>query len=294
MPPLPEEEDLSPPKEPAIYAKKGFVKSRASDVIEGTLNPGHEWAIHAFHGLLFGDGVVSSSFVVLPSVLHKDPLPGTEGEQLVNKARDVAQAKTDRQNAINRLHEDEELQKQFTSTTKAYVAQATAEVKGEFLESFLKKALLDPSLFDELDTHQVQGLILSTLLTLPGDAKGDNLMVTAPDVKGKRRIVSIDNDWAFASSIVAMASTYHVLGLRSLVLFIPELMEKTVGVEIRSRFLDQSSGLFVLKWLRSLIYHQAQYERVKETHLQNKEGALEVTPLEATPLEATPLEAVSL
>ena len=85
-----------------VYVKKNFTKSRVSSsfdtsldssVQEGTLNPAMEWAMNAFHRLLFGEGLVRSSLVLLPSVPHKDPFPGTEGERLLQEASDKKKEK---------------------------------------------------------------------------------------------------------------------------------------------------------------------------------------------------------
>jgi hypothetical protein len=201
-------------------------------------------------------------------VPHKDPIPGTEGERLIQEASDPNISKRDRESIINRLHEEEELQRDFRSTTKSYMAQATEEAKGEFLSTFLEHALQDPSLFDSLDTSQVQGMILSSLLTSPGDAKGDNFMVTFPDAQGKRQIISIDNDWALESFILEERPGFHVLGARNLLFFISKLMNQSLDPAVRDQFLSHNPGVFLLRWLRTLHHHNERYETLGRLYPQ--------------------------
>src|SRR5437660_1752468 len=183
-----------------------------------------EWAMGSFQGLLFGEGLVSSSLIVLPGVPHKEPLPRSEAEKLIQEASHPNIALKDRKAIIDRLHEDENLKGQFKEITKSYIAQATPEVEGEFLTDFLKRAFFDPSLFDELDKDQIQELILSSMLTNPADAKGDNFIVTKLNSEGKRKIMSIDNDLSLASEIIMAQPGYHYLEAKSLLFAVPQFM----------------------------------------------------------------------
>jgi hypothetical protein len=253
-----------------IYAKQNLIKKRQDGSQEGTLNPSLEWGMSAFHRLLFGEGLVSSSLVSFPYVPVDRSLPETklkEQQELIKNTEDINLAARDRDATENRLYEDISFK-----STNSYNAQITAEVEGEFIEDFLRKASRDVSLFEELDPYNLQGLLLSSLLTNPADAKGDNLIVTSPDPTGRRKIISIDNDLALSSFIIEEQPNYHSLEARNILFAIPRFMEQAIEESVKQRFLSHNPYLFLLRWLKALDYHQQQYKALLEQNFIDKQA----------------------
>ena len=239
-----------------IYAKQNLIRARQKEEkLTGTLDPGMEWAMSSFHRLLFGEGVVPSSLVVLSSVPLDEELPQNI-QQEKKKLKQEAQSRSDKR---NRLHETLSFK-----NTKTYALQVTSEIKGEFLQDFLKEALQNSELFKALDQKQVQGLILSALLTHPADAKGDNLMVTLPDAQGKRQVISIDNDLSFASMVIKEREGYHSLETRHLLFCIPWLMGQGIDEQLKQRLLSLDPESIVMSWLKSLELHNTQYAALQK------------------------------
>ena len=95
----------------SFHIKKNWIKKRLEekgDVEEATLQPGMEWAIGAFHRLLFWEGCAATSFLVLPQVPQREPIVGPEGAEarrLIQEAQDPHASAISLKEITNRLHE---------------------------------------------------------------------------------------------------------------------------------------------------------------------------------------------
>ncbi len=247
-----------------IYAKQTLVKGRTqTDELEGTLDPAMEEAMGNLYRLLFQEeGLVSSSLIVLSKVPVKGKISQekqNEEEQLTSQAHNSNMSVTDRKAISNRLEEDESFK-----TFKSYPLQITAEVKGEFLGDFLKRALAEPSLFQQLDQVQLQRMILFHLLTHPADAKGDNLIVTFGDDEGNnRQIISIDNDLSLASMVIQERPDFHTLEAQSILWAIPQFMQQPICMDVQDQFLSLQPTAVMLTWFACLRQANGQYEQLR-------------------------------
>ncbi len=248
----------------SIYAKQTLVRGRSqTGEPEGTLDPAMETAMGNLYRLLFpGEGLVPSSLIVLSKVPIKGKLSQekqNQEEQLTTQAHDNNIGVTDRKAISNCLEEDESFK-----IFKSYPLQITAEVKGKFLGDFLKCALAEPSMFQQLDQAQLQRMILFSYLTHPADAKGDNLMVTCGDDQGNnRQIISIDNDLSLASMVIAEKPDFHTLEARSILWTIPQFMQQPLRSDVQEHFLSLQPTTIILTWLASLRQANDQYQQLR-------------------------------
>ena len=248
----------------SLWIKKNQLKIREGQNTEGTLDPSMEAAIHAFHTLFFGDGVVPSTLLVLSQVPHKQPQQSSEAEGLIQQAQDPNRGRLEIKRIKNRLHEESSLKNQFTETNTSHSVQVSQAIAGELLGDFLHQAHQTPSLFDMLDRPHVQRLILSSLLTRPADAKADNAIVTFPDKSGQRRIISIDNDLSFADPVIQERASFHSVGLKNILYCYPELMTQPLDSAVRTQVLALKPELYLLQWLRALQFYNHTYDSLKE------------------------------
>src|SRR5262249_44773109 len=122
-----------------------------------------------------------------------------------------------------------------------------------------------PQWLEKLDSFNFTAHVILTLLTRPEDAKPDNFMtLVEKDELGqvsRIKLVGIDNDLSFGEPILN-SRTGHYLALKSVFFLLPH-MDQPLDAGFRQLFLKQSPALLVMKWLKSLLIKESDYQRYK-------------------------------
>ena len=133
-----------------------------------------------------------------------------------------------------------------------YLASKTAE--GITLDFILQKY---PELITKIDDHNFSSMFLLGLLINPQNGKADNYTVKfsldQDSHIDKLYIIGVDNDIAFADSIIKLQSGKHHINVRNILYFLPQ-MQAHFDDQFRQEFLKLSAEIIVIKWLESLAH----------------------------------------
>ena len=118
-------------------------------------------------------------------------------------------------------------------------------------------------LIQKIDMKNFSGLLISSLLARPGDAKPDNFVVKfSYDLRGIKsaQLVSVDNDIAFCREKLSVNSKGNTIYSDMLnILYLLPQMDKPISPFIRSYLLQQSPEVVISRWLQSLHSKNLQY-----------------------------------
>ena len=143
-----------------------------------------------------------------------------------------------------------------------YLASKTVE--GMTLDFILQK---HPELIAKIESRNFSSMFLLGLLINPQDGKADNYMVKFSlgedgDVD-KLYIIGIDNDIAFADSIIKLKSGEYHINVRNILYFLPQ-MQAHVDTQFRQEFLKLSAEVIIIKWLESLAHKNNEYNALQQ------------------------------
>ena len=143
-----------------------------------------------------------------------------------------------------------------------YLASKTVE--GMTLDFILQK---HPELITKIEGRNFSSMFLLGLLINPQDGKADNYMVKFSLGKDgdidKLYIIGIDNDIAFADSIVKLKNGKHHVNVRNILYFLPQ-MQAHIDAQFRQEFLKLSAEVVVIKWLESLAHKNNEYKLLQQ------------------------------
>ncbi|MBL9030046.1 MAG: hypothetical protein JNK42_06245 [Caedimonas sp.] len=195
-----------------------------------SLNPLRERATYYFQRLLVGQGIPPSTFLILKNT------------------------KTHQNHSQSRFQEEQE---------NDDMIQASLTIEGQMFEDFLNDWISRGSPQNEWETFDrssTSALILTSFLTCSSDGKGDNFIVK--DQKGKKILVSIDNDLNFYAPLSYKKfpeSSHLEPRMRNILYFLP-FMKECADVRIQEMIVNTKPNTFILEWLGSFweenqIYH---------------------------------------
>ena len=141
---------------------------------------------------------------------------------------------------------------------------ASKAVEGITLDFILQK---HQELVTKIESRSFSSMFLLGLLINLQNGKADNYMVKFSlgedgDID-KLYIIGIDNDIAFADSIVKLKNGEHYINVRNILYFLPQ-MQAHVNAQFRQEFLKLSAEVTVIKWLESLAHKNNEYKLLKK------------------------------
>lgn len=241
------------------------------------LRPGLEQAMYGFHKRAFGGGIVSSRLLWVKNVHVK-----RFNVDVIRKKRadDPERAEFEILKELYgefRGNEEAFFEKYphiestlFPEGGEDYVIQASQTVVGKRFDEFLKDVVEGLDTLDRINRESFQRLFLGSLLTLPGDGKGDNYMITEGG-----EIIGIDNDDAFATPLTESRGL-HYLGVKTVLWCLRPLMEDPITIGF------DSPAMILWDWLEFLEHQNRLYEQmgIPEEHdlgvpLKLKPGTVE-------------------
>jgi patatin-like phospholipase/acyl hydrolase/Ran GTPase-activating protein (RanGAP) involved in mRNA processing and transport len=239
----------------AVVAKDG-VHFKANGM--PPLTPGMESAMYCITKLLVGQGATPSALVSLQNVTILQPKPDTptNAEYCLALATKTLDTFLEKNPTF--------AQDYLTPVPHSYVLQASRTVEGISLQDFIQGVGQKKYSYDQVDKANFSALFLSSLLTNPADAKGDNFRVYFQ--KQKAFIIGIDNDEALVPELGPITSgahtSQHNMNVRNILYFLP-LMNHVVEKEIYKNFIAQAPESIVLQWLGLLDAKNERYGTLK-------------------------------
>ncbi|MBW8308766.1 MAG: hypothetical protein K0M45_03865 [Candidatus Paracaedibacteraceae bacterium] len=234
------------------------------------INPTMEWAMHSFSQLLMGQGTAPSASLKLENVSFR---PFNERDYAHNLEAKKAKAlfnqyvfhpkPEDRITAEAFFSRYPGFEEYFTKSEESAIVQASQTMGDLSLLDFLAGMSSGQYQLSQLDPVSYSALVISSLITVPTDAKDDNLRVIHKE--GIYHLISIDNDRALADMIALKEVTNkHVIQGKNILYLLPEPMTKWfIAPSVRDRLLGTDGVTFILDWLSILEQQNKRYERVK-------------------------------
>lgn len=155
-----------------------------------------------------------------------------------------------------------ELLKIESAQQESFAVLASKTVAGPNFKQFI---LQQGNKFPHFESKNFSVMFFLSLLVNPYDSKPDNhiIEITKNEATQKEvyRMVSIDNDMAFADPIIKRADGKHITNVRSIVYCLPQMQEE-VDAEFCNMFLKLNPELLILEWLQALLIQNHYYSEL--------------------------------
>ncbi len=225
-----------------------------------TIDPAMEWAMYAFSKLFVDEGAAPSGCLKLENVL----IIGSSDAE-IKKEFDL---KVVNPKVGNRISSEEffvhypQHKMVFNQATRVLGYVQASETTGDLsLLNYLKKIESEAEHgWSKLDESSFSATVATDLVTVPCDAKDDNLRVVTS--KNGDKTISIDSDRALASMIISEFGKHYIQG-KNMRYLMSEPMNWFFTEDVGTRIKSHNANRLVVDWLALMGQQNGLYETYK-------------------------------